>query len=38
MTCGFADGAVKSIALPINTIVWWNLLQRADGQVVGDYE
>lgn len=38
MTCGFADGAVKSIALPINTIVWWNLLQREDGQVVGDYE
>ena len=38
MTCGFADGAVKSIALPINTTVWWNLLQRADGQVVGNYE
>ncbi len=38
MTCGFADGAAKSISLPIDATVWWNLVQRADGQVVGDYE
>ena len=38
MTTGFADGSVKSISLPINGNVWWNLVQRADGQVVGDYE
>jgi len=38
MTCGFADGAAKSIVLPIDSTVWWNLVQRADGQVVGEYE
>jgi hypothetical protein len=38
MTCGFADGSSKSISLPIDGNVWWNLVQRADGQVVGDYE
>lgn len=38
VTCGFADGAAKSIQLPINGTVWWNLIQRADGQVVGGYE
>ena len=38
MTTGFADGSVKSISLPINGNVWWSLVQRADGQVVGDYE
>jgi prepilin-type N-terminal cleavage/methylation domain-containing protein len=38
VTCGFADGVVKSIQLPMNGTVWWNLLRRADGEVVGDYE
>lgn len=38
MTTGFADGSVKSISLPINGNVWWNLVQRGDGQVVGGYE
>ena len=38
MTCGFADGSVKSLALPIDGTTWWNLLQRADGQVIGSYE
>lgn len=35
--CGFADGAVKSLVLPIDGTVWWNLVQKADGQVVGSY-
>ena len=38
MTTGFADGSAKSISLPIDGNVWWNLVQRGDGQVVGDYE
>jgi prepilin-type N-terminal cleavage/methylation domain-containing protein len=38
MTTGFADGSVKSLVLPIDGTVWWNLLQRSDGQVVGSYE
>ena len=38
VTCGFADGSVKSITLPIDGTTWWNLLQRSDGNTIGSYE
>jgi prepilin-type N-terminal cleavage/methylation domain-containing protein len=38
MTCGFADGSVKSLVVPIDGTTWWRLLQRADGEVIGSYE
>jgi prepilin-type N-terminal cleavage/methylation domain-containing protein len=37
VTCGFADGSVKSITLPIDGTTWWNLLQRSDGNTIGSY-